>query len=52
MGMWGVRTHDGLPAGSLVGTVGNDSPDVILETGIQHSIGFIESQVLDSGYQL
>jgi len=50
--MWGVRTHDGLPAGGLVGTVGNDSPDIVLETGIQHTIGFIESQVLDSGYQL
>jgi hypothetical protein len=43
-----VRTHDGLPAGSLVGTVGNDSPDVVLETCIQHSIGFIEGEVLDT----
>jgi hypothetical protein len=43
-----VRTHDGLPAGSLVGTVGNDSPDVVLETGIQHSVGFIEGQILDT----
>jgi hypothetical protein len=44
-----VRTHDGLPAGSLVGTVGNDSPDVVLETGIQHSIGLIKGEVLNTG---
>jgi len=48
--MRSVRTHDSLPAGSLVGTVGNDSPDVILETCIQHSIGFIKREVLDTIY--
>jgi hypothetical protein len=29
--------------------VGNDSPDVILETGIQHSVGFIKGEVLNTG---
>jgi hypothetical protein len=52
MVMGGLLTHDGLPTGSLVGTVGNDSPDVVLETGIQHSVGFIKGKVLDTGYQL
>jgi hypothetical protein len=28
--------------------VSNDTPDVILETGIQHSIGFIKGEVLDT----
>jgi hypothetical protein len=44
-----MLTHDSLPSAILIGTVGDNSPDVVFETCIQHSIGLIEGQVLDTG---
>jgi len=41
-------THDGLPSGGLIGTVGDDTPNVILETCIQHPVGFVKGKVLNT----
>lgn len=42
----GVLTHDGLPPGFLLGTEPDDLSDIVLEPLIQHSIGFVQDEVL------
>ena len=44
--MKSVRTHDRLPR--LFRGVRNDASDIVLESLIQHSVCFIEHEVLDT----
>lgn len=41
-------THDGLTTGLSLGTKSNNLANIILETLIEHSVGFIEDQVLNA----
>ena len=39
-------THDGLPPGFLLRTEPDNLSDIVLEPLIQHSIGFVQDEVL------